>query len=121
MRRRTLEKLAFALTLPTPSHDHGDDDCPMCRGDAPIASFFPDAEGNPPTGHSKEFLVKEAIKARKTLAPEEEEAPFIQMGLSRGGRLVRAQFSVDREGAIFWTFDGKRTLVAHIEPKPELS
>lgn len=118
MRRRTLQKLAFSLTIPTQAHQHEDDDCPMCRGGS-IQSFLPDAEGNPPAAYPREFLVKEARKVHAVLPPGSAEAAFMSMGVNRGGRMVSASFTVDREGAIHWNFDGKRTFVTRLDAKPE--
>lgn len=105
------------------AHEDGCGDCPMCvaeRSGRPLAvtDFVPRPDGGPPPIYdgAEGYLVKEAKKALATadLQPG-ESLPFIHMGSRReDGTLATASFSVESDGAIYWTSPSKRILVARV-------
>jgi hypothetical protein len=126
-RRSSLFSLSARLARQSAPRDdgippHDGDDCPMCIAERSgrtlsFADFVPRPDGGPPPifDGAERFLVSEARKALATVDLAEDEAVhFIQMGNGPDG-METASFSVERDGAVYWTSPSKRVLVARIE------
>lgn len=64
---------------------------------------------------------EKAIEAWDTIVFENDEVDFLKVSVEEDGRTIDAFFTTDFKGAIWWTYDGVRTVVMRVGPHPELN
>lgn len=68
-----------------------------------------------------DMWAEKAVEAWDQIVFEDDEVDFLKVSVERGGRTIEAFFTTDYRGAIWWTYDGVRTVVRRVGAHPELN
>lgn len=68
-----------------------------------------------------DMWAEKAMEAWDEIVFEDDEVDFLKVRVESEGRELEAFFTTDYEGAIWWTYDGVRTVVRRVGAHPELN